>query len=128
MQALGVIAAAGAAWLFGAVWYGLVGSGWMAAAGLTDQTINRKNYVAFIGSFIATLLVAGMMRHLMVTAGIDTAGAGTVTGLGLGVFIATPWIVTNYLFAQRPAMLCVYDGGYATGGSAVMGLVLGWML
>lgn len=125
MQVLAVIAAATSAWVFGAIWYGIVGAGWMTAAGLTPETINRRNYPAFVGSFIAAILVAGMMRHLMVTGDIATLGAGAVTGLGLGMFIATPWIVTNYLFAQRPFMLALYDGTYATGGCTVMGGVLG---
>lgn len=125
MDMLGVITAAAAGWMFGAIWYGIVGAGWMQAAGLTDRTINRRNYTAFVGSFIAALLVAGMIRHLMASSGVTGLMDGAVTGIGLGLFIASPWVVTNYLFAQRPAMLAVYDCGYATGGSAAMGAVLG---
>lgn len=127
MGMLSVIAAAAAGWLFGAIWYGIVGAGWMRAAGLTDRTINRRNYIAFAGSFIAALLVAGMMRHLMASSGVTGLMDGAVSGLGLGLFVASPWIVTNYLFAQRPAMLALYDCGYASGGSAAMGAVLGVM-
>lgn len=124
MEIINVIAAAAAGWIFGAVWYGVMGKHWMAAAGLTEETINRKNYVAFIGSFVCALLVAGMMRHAFELSGIATIGSGAVTGFGLGLFIATPWIVTNYLFAQRPTNLMVIDGVYATGGCLVMGIVL----
>lgn len=124
MGFLSVIVGAAAAWIFGAVWYGVMGKAWMAAAGLTEETIDRKNYVAFIGSFLCTVLVAGMMRHTFVSAGIDTFGKGLMTGLGLGAFIATPWLVTNYLFAQRPAALMVIDGVYATVGCAMIGMAL----
>lgn len=124
MGVLGVIAGAAAAWVFGAIWYGVVGSAWMAAAGLTEKTVNRRNYVAFVGSFIAALLVAGMIRHVLATSGIDTAGKAVMTGAGLGAFVATPWIVTNYLFAQRPPALMVIDGIYATVGCTLMALMI----
>ncbi|MEM9974143.1 MAG: DUF1761 domain-containing protein [Pseudomonadota bacterium] len=124
MGTLSVLAAAAGAWIFGAIWYGIAAKPWMAAVGLTEETINRKNYAAFIGSFLCAILVAGMMRHVFVTSGIDTLAKGVMTGLGLGLFIATPWITTNYLFAQRPLTLTLIDGVYATVGCTVMGLVL----
>ena len=124
MNIVSVVAAAAAAWIFGAVWYGVVGRQWMAAAGLTEDTVNRKNYVAFIGSFICAILVAGMIRHVLSSSGIEETGKAALTGLGLGLFIATPWIATNYLFAQRPFALTVIDGIYATVGCTLMGAVL----
>ncbi|RBI84580.1 DUF1761 domain-containing protein [Rhodosalinus halophilus] len=124
MGVLSVIAAALAAWLFGAAWYGIMGRRWMGAAGLTEETLDRRNYAAFIGSLFAAVLVAGMMRHVFVTSGVDSPIEGALTGLGLGLFVASPWIATNYLFAQRPASLILIDGLYATGGCTLIGLVL----
>lgn len=124
MGTLSVIAAAAAGWIFGAIWYGIIGKQWMVAAGLTEETINRKNYAAFIGSFICAILVAGMMRHIFIGAGVASLGKGALTGLGLGVFIATPWLATNYLFAQRPPALTFFDGVYASVGCMIIGTVL----
>jgi hypothetical protein len=124
MGIIEVVAAAGAAWLFGAVWYGVTGSRWMAAAGLTAETINRRNFAAYFGSFFCALLVAGMMRHVFVTSDVATLYKGVLTGFGLGLFIATPWVVTNYLFSQRPVALMVIDGAYATVGCTLMGAAL----
>lgn len=119
-----VILAAVAGWIWGAIWYGLVSKQWMADVGLTDDTINHKNIPAFVGSFVAALIVAGMMRHIFVASGVDSTFEAAISGLGLGLFIATPWLATNYLFAQRPRRLIFIDGMYSSIGSLVMGLAL----
>ena len=124
MELLNVIAAAAAAWIFGAVWYGVIGKQWMAASGLTEETVNRSNPVPYIGSFLCALLVAGMTRHIMAASGVETVGAAVVMGLGLGAFIAAPWVATNVLFSQRDRNLIWMDGVYPTVGMALMGLVL----
>ena len=123
-ELVSVIAATAAAWIFGAVWYGIVAKPWMAAVGLTEDTINRKNYVAFAGSFVAAILVAGMTRHILNSQSVHTGFGGLLSGIGLGLFIATPWIATNYLFAQRKSILIAIDGMYATVGCALIGLVV----
>lgn len=124
MGFLSVVAAATAAWIFGAIWYGVVGKQWMAASGLTEESANRSNPVPYIVSFLCALLVAGMMRHVLVTSGVETVGKGLLTGLGLGLFIAAPWGVTNVMFAQRDRALIWMDGVYPTVGMALMGVVL----
>jgi hypothetical protein len=124
MGFLSVVAAATAAWIFGAIWYGVVGKQWMAASGLTEESLNRSNPAPYIVSFLCALLVAGMMRHVLVTSGVETVGKGLLTGLGLGLCIAAPWGVTNVLFAQRDRTLIWMDGVYPTVGMALMGVVL----
>jgi hypothetical protein len=124
MGFLSVIAAAVAAWIFGAIWYGVIARQWMAASGLTEETINRSNPAPYIVSFICTVLVAGMTRHVLVTSGVDTFGKGLLTGLGLGLFVAAPWIATNVMFAQRDRGLIWMDGVYPTVGMALMGAIL----
>lgn len=125
MHAMSVIVAGTAAWVFGAIWYGIAGRTWMEAAGLTDDTINRKNFGAYIGSFVCAILVAGMMRHILASGNTHGIWEGALTGFGLGAFVAAPWLVTNYLFAQRPQILMIIDAGYAIGGCLIIGLVLG---
>lgn len=124
MGILSVIVAGAAGWIFGAIWYGVMGKQWMEAVDLTEETINRKDPVPYIGSFICAILVAGMMRHVFASSGVDTFGKGLMSGLGMGLFIATPWVATNYLFAGRPLKLIFIDGVYATAGCAVIGAVL----
>ena len=127
-----VLAAAAASWLFGAAWYGLLARPWMAVSGVEvgsdGRPANSKRIAPYLVSLISAILVAGMMRHVFALSGIDGAVAGLVSGLGVGLFLATPWIATNYGFSGRPLLLTVIDGGYATLGCALMGLILGVLL
>lgn len=127
-SALAVLAAAGASWMFGALWYGLLAKPWMAASGVEvgadGRPVGSKQAAPYIISLVCAVLVAGMLRHIFVLSGITTPVSGLVSGFGAGLFIATPWIATNYGFSGRPMMLTVIDGGYATIGCALMGLVL----
>jgi len=126
MGLLSVLAAAAGAWIFGSIWYGVLGKPWMATAELTPEQIshNRKNIAAFVGSFVMAVLVAGMMRHMFVSSDVTTLSKGIVTGRGLGAFIASPWIITSYLFSQRKPMLMLIVTGYVAGGCTVMGAIL----
>ena len=130
MQFLSVLAAAAASYGFGAVWYMVLAKPWMAAAGVREEDIKdadgkmKGGPAPFITALVAAVLVAGMMRHIFSLAGITGVDKGLVSGLGLGLFIATPWIATNYGFAMRPRALTLIDGGYATIGCSIMGLVL----
>ena len=96
----------------------------MAASGLTEETIDRKNPAPYIVSFIAVVLVAGMTRHILAGSGVDGVFAGALAGLGLGAFVAAPWVATNVMFAQRDRSLIWMDGLYPVVGCALIGLVL----
>jgi len=76
-------------------------------------------------SFVAMILVAGMMRHTFAMSGIEGAGKGLLSGLGIGAFFITPWVVMNYGYSMRPPKLAVIDGGYSILGPGIIGLVLG---
>ncbi len=128
MEIVSVLVAAAAAYGFGAFWYMTLSKQWIAAAGIacddTGKPLNTS-ITPFILSGIAMLVVAGMMRHMFGMAGIDGVGKGLVSGFGLGAFIALPWIVINYAYADRPRALTLIDGGYAVFGCSIIGLVLG---
>ena len=128
MEFINVIVAAIAAFAFGAVWYMVLAKQWMEASGIAvgedGKPANSADKAPFIISFVCLIIVAGMMRHIFSLAGIDAPMEGLVGGLGVGLFLATPWIATNYAFAARKRTLTVIDGGYATIGCTVIGLVL----
>ncbi len=128
MGLLAVVAAGLASFVFGAIWYSVFAKPWMAASGVeldeTGQPANRTNPVPYITGVIGAILIAGMMRHVFVLSGIDTPVKGLVSGLGIGLFVVTPWLATFYGFSGRPMRLLTIDGGYATLGSGLIGLVL----
>lgn len=124
MEFLNVIAAGVVTWIFGAVWYMAIAKGWMAASGLTAETINKNNPLPYIVSLIGAIVAAGMMRHILAGAGVDSVGKALLTGLGLGLFIVSPWIVNNVLYGQRDKRLIWMDCGYPVIGMAIMGVVL----
>lgn len=126
MGILAVLIAAVASYAFGAVWYMVNAKPWMAAVGLSEETINRSDPKPYIISFVMCILVAGMMRHVFIMSGVDSIFEGLVAGFGLGAFIALPWIVTNHGFSMRLGTLTIIDGGYATIGCTIMGIVLGY--
>ncbi|MBO9473251.1 DUF1761 domain-containing protein [Shimia sp. R10_1] len=128
MGFVAVIAATVASYVFGSVWYMVLAKPWMAAAevklGANGRPANASKPTPYIAAFVCTFVVAGMMRHVFALSGITDIGAGLMSGLGIGLFLATPWIVTNYGFAGRPPVLMLIDGGYATIGCMIIGLVL----
>lgn len=128
MQLIAVLAAAIAGFAVGAVWYMTLSAPWIQASGVrlgADGKPARPDGISpMIIGFLATAVVAGMMRYVFGMAAIDTPGYGLVSGLGIGAFLITPWLAMCYGFAGRPAKLTLIDGGYAIAGCAVIGLVL----
>lgn len=128
MEFLNVVAAAVASYGFGAAWYMMLAAPWMDAAGVAvgedGQPANKSDPVPYLVAFVMALVVAGMMRHVFALSGIDTVGKGLISGLGIGLFLASPWLATCYAFGGRPFRLTLIDVGYITFGSAIIGAVL----
>ena len=127
MGLISVIVAAAAGWIFGAVCYMTLAKPWVAASGIAvdaDGKPVNQSATPFILSAIAMVIVAGMMRHTFASAGIDTMFKGLMSGLGIGLFFISPWIMINNAYGDRPFKLTVIDGGYATFGCAIIGAVL----
>jgi len=128
MEIINVLVAAAAGFGVGAIWYGVLSKPWMEASGVEigadGKPANSSDPMPFIMGFLAMLLVAGMMRHVFVLSDINTIGKGLISGFGIGLFLAAPWLMICYGFAGRPKQLLLIDGGYAALGSAAIGLIL----
>ncbi|MEM1298880.1 MAG: DUF1761 domain-containing protein [Pseudomonadota bacterium] len=128
MDILSVLLAGAAGFATGAVWYTVLGPKWMAAVGKTEDEIKAdRNPLPFIVAAVGNLVVAGMMRHVLVSSDVPGMVAGALSGFGIGLFLAAPWILTNYAFAGRPRTLWWIDTGHAVLACTAIGLVLGLM-
>lgn len=126
MQILAVLLAAMAGFGSGAAWYMINGQRWMEAVGRTEDEIKAdKSPLPFVIGFLASLVTAGMMRHVFAASGVSGLGAGLIGGLGVGLFFVAPWILTNYAFAARPRALWWIDCGHVILACTAIGLVLG---
>ncbi len=128
MEFLNVLAAAIAAFAFGAVWYMTMSKPWMEAAKIEvnaeGKPINDGDKMPFVIGLIGMIVAAGMMRHIFGMAGITEMGKALTAGLGIGLFSVMPWVAMNYAFGQRPFKLTLIDGVNVVAGSAIMAIVL----
>ena len=125
---LAVVIAAVAAFLVGAVYYGVLGKPWMKAAKLEPGQVKPSPGI-FIVSFVCELVMAwvlaGVIGHLGV--GQVTLWNGVVTGflLWLG-FMATTTVV-NQRYESFGWGLSLIDAGHWLLVALAMGAIIGWM-
>ena len=128
MELLNVVAAALAAFAFGAVWYMSMSKPWIRAAEIPVDASGKPqgngSAMPFVVGLVAMLVVAGMMRHVFTMSGLTTVGQGVMGGFGIGAFLITPWVAMNYAFAMRRPALTLIDGVNSVVGCTIMGVVL----
>jgi hypothetical protein len=132
---MALILAAVGAWIFGAIWYGLLGRAWVAAQGETMDSLKVRNAgkpavvkaVPFVISFIAEIVMAAVVSGIMVHAGFNTARQGAITGAlcWLGFVLTT--ILVNNAYAFRSLKLSAIDAGHWLGALLIIGAIVGWM-
>ncbi len=129
MEFISVLAAAFAAFAYGAVHYTVLAKQWLPVSGVkldaNGRPVAAGNMVFQFGSsFIALILVAGMMRHVLAMSNVATFGGAVVSGLGIGAFFILPWVWMNNTYTSRPILLTVIDGAYSIIGCGIIGAVL----
>lgn len=133
-SAIPIMTAAIAAWIFGAIYYGLLGRKWIEAQGMTmeqckTQAAARSTAVKvapFILSFIAEIVMASILSGVMFHVNIYTVRAGAISGAlcWLGFVLTT--VVVNNAYTFRRLSLTVIDTGHWLGVLVIMGAILGW--
>lgn len=126
-----VLAAAVAAWVAGAVWYGVLGRQWLAALGWTEADVagpdgkRRVPIGPMVLSFVASLVMAFLLSGLMAHVGPLTVRSGVISGALVWVGFVITTIAVNNAFQKRKAMLTMIDGGHWLLALIVQGAVLG---
>lgn len=129
LEPLNILAAGVAAWLAGALWYGLLGNKWVAALGTTKAALARPkglpSAVPFLVSLLADVVLAwvlALVLHATFAQGVGAALAWAMV-LWMG-FILAPMAVNNS-FARRRSQLTLIDAGHWLLAALAAGAVLG---
>jgi hypothetical protein len=128
MNYIAIVAAAVAAWLFGAVWYRAFATRWMDAQGKTkDQLMpgGRRSISIMAIVFGADLIMAAALSRLIPAMGPTTVASGLLTaGLCWLGFVLTTVVATNG-YAGNPSALSAVASWHWLGVLLVIGLVVG---
>ena len=125
---LAVIVAGVAGFMVGGVWYSaLFGKLWMAARGVTPESMkgSKGNVGMLFGiTFVLDLWMAFVLDHVFGTYGApDLSGAMLIAG-GIALGFVIPAMIVNYLYQQAKRNLFLIDGGHWFVVFLVMGAVL----
>jgi Protein of unknown function (DUF1761) len=127
-----ILLAAGASFLFGGIYYGLLSKPWMAALGKSEADIKSGTPtpillgITVVAQLIMAWVLAGLMLHLSKSGVGMTIRNGLLTSAfcWLG-FVATS-LVVNHGYQGVKRMLTVIDGGHWLGVLLIQGLILSW--
>jgi hypothetical protein len=123
---LAIVIAAFASFIFGAVWYIVLGSHWLTALGKSEGDLKAmSSSVPFITTGVALLLMAWALAGLLGHLGIVDVWHGIVAAFFLWVgFVATTMTV-NHRFQGLPWSLSFIDGFYWLGVLLIQGAIIG---
>src|SRR4029079_5710473 len=114
---LSILIAAVAAWLFGGVYYSLLGKPWMAAQGKTMEQCKAEmaaksgaaKAAPFIIVFVAEIIMAWATYGILLHMNMFTLRAGAISGAALWLGFILTTIAGNYVFSGKKPMLIVID-------------------
>ena len=120
------VAVAGvASFVFGALWYGVLGKAWMAAADLTEEQTKPDPVtlgLAFVCQLVMAFVFAGVIYHT----GETSIRTGLISAFMIWVGIVMTTQIVNHRFQGKPWSLTLIDGGHWLGVLIVQGAVIGW--
>jgi Protein of unknown function (DUF1761) len=131
---LAILMAAVAAWIFGAIYYGILGKSWLAAQGKTMESMKIGNAgksalakaAPFILSFVAEVVMAWALHGILLHMGLFTLRAGIVAGALIWFGFVLTTVAVNNAFSGRKPMLTAIDAGHWLGVLIIAGAVIGW--
>ena len=122
---IGIIAGTIVMFAFGAIWFTVLGSAWLAAVGKTKEDLALSGFWPFVISFVAGFFISYCFDNMLWHYERADAMKGAQVGVLTGVCIAAARIFTTYSFEGRALALILIDSGYAIFGFIVTGAVVG---
>ena len=132
LNLLAIVVAAGVAFMFGGVWYGLLAERWKAAAGIDDSAMEASKkggkttwlmVLAFLASLVMAWVLAGIIGHL--GEGQVTLVNGIISGAFVWLGFVATTLVTNHGFQMQLGTLTLIDGGHWLGVLLIEGAIIG---
>ena len=129
-----ILLAAVAAWMFGAIYYGLLGRAWLAAQGKTMAQVKAEGATRstaakatpFVLSFIAEIVMASMLSGILFHVNIYGVRAGAFSAAMCWIGFVLTTVVVNNAYTFRRWTLTAIDAGHWLGVLLIMGMILGW--
>jgi len=124
-----ILAAGLAGWIFGAIWYGVLGKVWQRALGLNpDDCKDKKMPLApMLTSLLVALVMSAVLYQLLSNLGEMGLIPSAIAGLTIGVgFLFTATLVNN-MFQQRSFTLTLIDGTHWALAVAIEAVVIALM-
>ena len=125
-----ILVAALAALLIGVLWYSplLFAKAWVRAHGYTPEKLAAMQATAvrtYAGSFVALLLIAGVLNLFLSHLGADSLQDGAGWGFHAWLGFALPIGFTANLYSDKPLAAFLIDAGYQLVYITAMGAILG---
>jgi hypothetical protein len=132
---LSILAAAVAAWLFGAVYYTSMSRPWLAAMGKTMEQCqaeqSAKSSLAktapFILALVGEVIMAWALYGILVHLNAFTLRAGLISGALIWFGFVLTTMTVNNAFADRKPMLTAIDSLAWLGALLIIGAIVGGM-
>lgn len=134
IHVLPALFAAVAAWMFGALYYGLLGRKWIEAQGKTIEQYKTESAsrsaaakaapfaLSFVAEFIMAIVLSGVLFHI----GVYTVRAGIISGAACWLGFVLTTVIVNNAYAIRKTALTIIDTGHWLGVLVIIGAILGW--
>ncbi len=110
--------------LFGGLWYNVLGPAWRDALGAQAPQTSTSAYV-YIVAVIMSFFLAYAVARVLSWRGDYSAGRGAFIGLSLGLLIFGSMTWMTYAFEMRGATLGWINVGFVAIGMAIQGAILG---
>ena len=112
-------------WLWGAVWYWVFGSQWLALNRLTAADRNPSAPAPYVVSMLMALVLAYGTAMALGHDEDRTALHGIQFGVFIGFLFLASTMLTAYVFEGRPLGLWVLNSSYEIVGLAIVGAIIG---
>jgi hypothetical protein len=123
---IAILAAGVAGWLFGAVWYTVLGRVWQTALGNDPDGCKGKKMplAPMLVSFLAALVMSAVLYQLLINLGVMGVQNGAAAGLTIGIgFVATSVLVNN-MFQGKKLMVTIIDSAHWVLALVIEGVVI----